>query len=180
MGHAGTVGPLAVAGRVFSVEWQDRSWRVTIAADGAILVQDANGGSGQATRVAVASAAQRGEVLLATGDRVHRLFVAVRGDARWVFHDGRAYELTVEAASPGGGRRRSAHHHGPLTAPMPATVIGVHVAPGDRVSRGQTLVVLEAMKMELPLRASGDGVVRAVHCREGQLVQPGASLVDVE
>jgi 3-methylcrotonyl-CoA carboxylase alpha subunit len=63
---------------------------------------------------------------------------------------------------------------------MPATVIGIPVKPGDRVSRGQTLVLLEAMKMELPLRASGDGIVRAIHCREGELVQPGANLVEIE
>jgi 3-methylcrotonyl-CoA carboxylase alpha subunit len=147
---------------------------VTVAADGAIVVQNDD-----ASRVEVASAAPRGEVLMRSADRVHRLFVAAQGDTRWVFHDGRVFEFTVEAQSPG-GRRRSVHHPGPLTAPMPATVIGVHVAPGDRVSRGQTLVVLEAMKMELPLRASGEGVVRAVHCREGELVQPGATLVLVE
>jgi 3-methylcrotonyl-CoA carboxylase alpha subunit len=164
---------------VFIVEWQDRAWRVTVAAD-AIVVQEANGDeAAPRTRVELASPARGGEVVLRIGDRVHRLFAAAHGDTRWVFHDGRVFEFTVERASPG-TRRRSPHQHGPLTAPMPATVIGVRVKPGDRVSRGQTVVVLEAMKMELPLRASGDGVVRAVHCREGELVQPGASLVDVE
>jgi biotin carboxyl carrier protein len=63
---------------------------------------------------------------------------------------------------------------------MPATVVAVLVERGASVKRGDALVLLEAMKMELPLRASGDAVVRAVHCREGQLVQPDAVLIELE
>jgi len=50
-----------------------------------------------------------------------------------------------------------------LTAPMPGTVIRVHVAPGDRVAARQPLLVLEAMKMETPLTAPYEAVVKAVH-----------------
>jgi biotin carboxyl carrier protein len=60
---------------------------------------------------------------------------------------------------------------------MPATVRAIHVAPGDRVARGDTLVVLEAMKMELPLKAPADGTVASVACEVGELVQPGIPLV---
>jgi biotin carboxyl carrier protein len=63
---------------------------------------------------------------------------------------------------------------------MPATVIGVEVAPGDAVREGTTLVLLEAMKMELPIRAPSDGIVRAVHCRPGSLVTPDDPLVEIE
>ena len=70
--------------------------------------------------------------------------------------------------------------HGAVTAPMPATVINVNVSPGDEVKHGDVLIVLEAMKMELPVRAPGDGRVRAVHCRAGDLVQPDVSLIDFE
>jgi urea carboxylase len=48
------------------------------------------------------------------------------------------------------------------------------------VRRGDTLIILEAMKMELPIRASSDGVVKAIHCKPGELVQPGVPLVDFE
>jgi biotin carboxyl carrier protein len=61
---------------------------------------------------------------------------------------------------------------------MPATVIKVQVRAGDAVKKGDVMVVLEAMKMELPLRALGDGVVAAVRCREGELVQADATLVE--
>jgi biotin carboxyl carrier protein len=93
-----------------------------------------------------------------------------------VFHDGAVFEIASDGAS--GGRRR-AQHHGSLTAPMPATVISVNVAPGDAVSRGDILIVLEAMKMELPVRAPGPGTVEAIHCRPGELVRPGVSLIDL-
>ncbi len=63
---------------------------------------------------------------------------------------------------------------------MPATVVRVLVAPGDLVARGDTLIVLEAMKMELPVRAPRDAAVRAVHCREGDLVPPERVLIDLE
>jgi 3-methylcrotonyl-CoA carboxylase alpha subunit len=62
---------------------------------------------------------------------------------------------------------------------MPATVVRVMAGAGARVARGETLVMLEAMKMELPVRAPRDGVVRAVHCKEGELVQPGVTLIDL-
>jgi len=65
-----------------------------------------------------------------------------------------------------------------LMAPMPATVIRVQVKPGDAVRKGDIVLVLEAMKMELPIRALGEGIVAAVHCREGELVQPDTALVE--
>jgi 3-methylcrotonyl-CoA carboxylase alpha subunit len=61
---------------------------------------------------------------------------------------------------------------------MPATVLRIQTSPGAVVKKGETLLVLEAMKMELPLRAPQDGTIAAVHCSEGQLVQPGVSLVE--
>ena len=62
---------------------------------------------------------------------------------------------------------------------MPARVIRVLVQPGAAVKKGDTLVMLEAMKMELPIRAPADGKVAAVHCRDGELVQADAVLVDL-
>ena len=84
----------------------------------------------------------------------------------------------ARAKAPSSTRRAATSAAAALIAPMPATVIRVKVRPGDPVTKGDVLVVLEAMKMELPLRALGDGVVSAVRCREGELVQADATLVE--
>ena len=85
---------------------------------------------------------------------------------------------SAKAQAPASRRRASTSAGRDLTAPMPATVIKVQVKPGDAVKKGDIVVVLEAMKMELPLRALGDGVVSAVRCKEGELVPADATLVE--
>lgn len=136
------------------------------------------------------------EVILRRGDREYRVEVGngtvlvdgaavevppraigvADGDVRWVFLDGEVWEFETE--SPG-RKRKAAAHVGTLTAPMPATVRKIVVGPGAAVKKGDTLLVLEAMKMELPVRALSDGVVKAISCREGELVQPGVPLVEM-
>jgi 3-methylcrotonyl-CoA carboxylase alpha subunit len=80
----------------------------------------------------------------------------------------------------------AAHEHGhageqsALTAPMPGTVIRVLVEPGQRVEQREPLLVLEAMKMETPLVSPYDAVVKAVHVGEGDQVNGGALLVELE
>ena len=64
--------------------------------------------------------------------------------------------------------------------PMPATVIKVNVKPGDSVRAGEVVVLLEAMKMELPVRSPVTGRVTSVNCREGELVQAGVILLEIE
>jgi propionyl-CoA carboxylase alpha chain len=68
---------------------------------------------------------------------------------------------------------------GGCVAPMTGIVRAVHVAPGDRVRKGQVLLVLEAMKMEHELAAQGNGVVLEVRVEIGQMVDPDAVLVIV-
>ena len=93
--------------------------------------------------------------------------------------DGAASRAAAAQSAPAARTRRSASTAGQaLVAPMPATVIAVHVEAGDAVKKGDVVVVLEAMKMELPLRALGDGVVSAVRCRAGELVQADATLIE--
>ena len=104
----------------------------------------------------------------------------------------RRTQLGIEVAS---GKRRwtfrwsfTAHHAGAaethrqrgLTAPMPGLVLKVLVRPGERVRMHQTLIVLEAMKMEHSIEAPYDGVVTAVHCAEGGRVAEGSVLAELE
>ncbi len=69
---------------------------------------------------------------------------------------------------------------GSLHAPMPGSVVSVEVAVGDKVRKGQTLVVLEAMKMEHPIGCPEDGVVSEIKVSAGDQVERGALLVVVE
>ena len=107
-----------------------------------------------------------------------RVFHCVRdGDVVYLSWDGRPYELRVERE---GARPSQRHAAGGLEAPMPGRVIKVNVAVGDAVKRGQELLVVEAMKMENPIRAPHDGRVARLETRVGEMVGPGTLLVEIE
>jgi biotin carboxyl carrier protein len=106
-------------------------------------------------------------------------YAAATATGTWVFFEGRSY--FVPRASGRRTRPISAHDDPTaLAAPMPATVVAVNVAPGQQVKRGDVLVRLEAMKMELPITAPRDATVKSVACRAGELVQPGVPLLALE
>lgn len=69
---------------------------------------------------------------------------------------------------------------GAIKAPMPSLVVEMRVQIGDRVEVGQAVVVLESMKTETVLRANIAGVVKAVGCKNGEMVEEGKELVDIE
>ena len=100
----------------------------------------------------------------------------VSADARWVFLDGCVYVIESARAA---GRPKTRAHGGSLAAPMPATVSQVNVAVGDTVKAGDAVIVLEAMKMELLVRAPAAGVVKRLNCSVGELVQPGVPLLTI-
>lgn len=153
--------------RTLTLRDGSRHYLVEVADDGAVRV---DGGDAIA-----ATPAADGSVRV--GRPARTAWVASSGDVRWVFLDGDVFRFEVETK---GTRRRGAAHHGTLSAPMPATVVRIHAQPGAAVKRGDTLIILDAMKMELPVRAHADGIVTTVRCREGELVQPGAILIEMD
>jgi biotin carboxyl carrier protein len=70
--------------------------------------------------------------------------------------------------------------NGSISSPMPGKVIKIRVKPGDLVKKGDTLAILEAMKMENHIGASADGVVKEVFVKEGDMVDGGMVLMNVE
>lgn len=66
-----------------------------------------------------------------------------------------------------------------IRAPMPSLVVDVRVNVGDKVQKGQVIVVLESMKTETALRTEVEGVVKAVACKKGDMVAEGVELVDI-
>ena len=65
----------------------------------------------------------------------------------------------------------------PVAAPMPGTILSVNVTAGQKVTAGQVLIVLEAMKMENEIKAPRDATVAAVAVAKGETVDTGATLV---
>ncbi|SDH50482.1 biotin carboxylase N-terminal domain-containing protein [Nonomuraea jiangxiensis] len=124
-------------------------------------------------------AADPGRVTLERDGVRHTFDVARYEDDGTVYvdHEGGCLALTpiprlpepVEHVTPGS-----------LLAPMPGSVSRVEVAPGDRVTRGQAVLVLEAMKMEHRIAAPADGVVSGVHVEQGQQVDAGAVLAIIQ
>ena len=120
-----------------------------------------------------------GSYRVSLGKRRFEVVVAREPGVEWGWVDGRAFRWTrapdaaVHDAEPAGDT-------GTVRAPMPAIVTAVAVAPGQAVRPGETLVTLEAMKMELPLRAPRAGVVMAVRCATGDRVDADAPLVELD
>jgi biotin carboxyl carrier protein len=93
--------------------------------------------------------------------------------------NGQTFVLTKTS----GTAKRGGHAHhaaGELTAPMPGLVRAVQVAEGDAVEKGQTLVILEAMKMELKVAAPRAGKVKSLQVKPGQTVERDQILVEIE
>ena len=67
-----------------------------------------------------------------------------------------------------------------VEAHITGTIWKIEVAVGDTVEEGDTVVILESMKMEMPVEAEDDGTVREIVCEEGQSVSEGDTLVVLE
>jgi 3-methylcrotonyl-CoA carboxylase alpha subunit len=100
-----------------------------------------------------------------------------RDDATIYFEDGAAFVVTPDRTDGGSG---GAEGDGAVVAPMPGRITAVAVAAGDEVTAGQTLVTLEAMKMEQALLAPFDGTVAELTVSAGDQVEEGRVLVRVE
>ena len=111
----------------------------------------------------------------AAGETIH---VVRDGDAVHLFWRGAAYVLQEETEAYRAAHRQ--HAPGGLEAPMPGKVIAVKVEAGQAVTRGQELLVVEAMKMENAIRAPRDGRVKSVSAKVGDAVSPGTVLVELD
>ena len=119
-----------------------------------------------------------GEYLLRHDGHQRRCVVAGTGDERWIWIDGHVHHLRLATASA--SRKRADTPSNELVAPMPGQVLKVLVRPGETVRKDQTLVVLEAMKMQYEIASPRDGVVRQVHAAAGAQVPGGVALVSLE
>ena len=102
---------------------------------------------------------------------------AVRdGKTIWVHLAGRTYRFDLVRANRG----RAADAHGDLASPMPGQVQKLLVVEGDTVQAGQPLLVVEAMKMQLEIKAPHAGTVRRLLAKETQQIEAGVPLVELD
>lgn len=116
--------------------------------------------------------------LLIDGERVIA-YISSDNNKRWVTVHGQTFVLTKFSDAR---KSRQGHHHaaGELTAPMPGKVRALNVSEGDKVTKGQTLLLLEAMKMEIRIQSPRDGVVKKLFVQQGQTVEREQMLVEIE
>jgi biotin carboxyl carrier protein len=121
-------------------------------------------------------AAESGQ-LRTVGEKTYRILLAADGDLVHVHIDGASF--TVRYVDP--VQRYASHAAGGAddvaTAPMPGVVIAIHAEEGRRVLAGDTLMVIESMKLETAIKAWREGEVAAVHVGVGQAFQRGAPLL---
>ncbi len=116
----------------------------------------------------------RSHVVVATRRDRHNLELHLNGER----YDVEVVDERTRAILAMTGQGAIAKGPRPVRAPMPGLVVRVNVTPGDQVEAGQSIVIIEAMKMENDLKAEAAGVVERVATEAGQAVEKGAVLVE--
>ena len=111
---------------------------------------------------------------------IEQVFVIAGESDTFISRGGKTWPLPKKGAPAASAGGVATEASGELTAPMPGKVLEVQVEAGQTVAAGDRLLVLEAMKMEMPVRAPFAGTVRTVHVTAGAGVDPGQPLVDVD
>ncbi len=88
--------------------------------------------------------------------------------------------LDAEITEGQGGAKKKAAGGGSLNAPMPGKIFKVIAQVGEKVTKGQTLLIMEAMKMEHAIKADKDGTLTKILFKEGELVQGGTLLAEIQ
>jgi len=112
--------------------------------------------------------------------RIVPVVVAVEGDVVHVHMQGAAHSLRYSDALTRLSHQGQGAGADSVPAPMPGTVVAVHVAAGAQVRRGEALLVMESMKLETSIGAPRDGVIKTVHVELGRSFERGALLVTLE
>jgi len=123
------------------------------------------------------------ELVLVIDGRTYDVLIARDKERKILFVNGREY-IFYEPGEES-GRSWTDDHKGPggglkINAPMPGKVIKVLVAEGEPVRKNQTLIIVEAMKMENEIKASLEGSVKKVHVAAGELVDQERVLLELE
>ncbi len=110
---------------------------------------------------------------------LRRAIVKKVGKRVWVHSDGRTFSAALSEEKKKRGNAAQAESDGVLRSPMPGKILKINAAPDQAVKLGETVCVLEAMKMEYALKSPFDGKIKAVHKKAGDLVGLEEKIVEV-
>ena len=123
------------------------------------------------------------ELLFRIGGRSRMVYLARDRERRFISAGGRSFAVTEPSRDAGRfaeGEEKSPEGIVSIKAPMPGKVIKVNVAEGQEVRKNQSLVIVEAMKMENEIRSAAEGVVKRIHVSAGELVDSEKTLIELE
>ncbi len=123
---------------------------------------------------------EAGDWVLKSGHAIDHLHIAVDGDDVHIHLDGETYQLRFEHALQRLAELADGSAVDSIKASMPGSLISLDVATGDAVKKGQTLLVMESMKMETTIVAPRDGVIADVQVSAGQTFDKDAVLLSLE
>ena len=158
---------------IFTIDGEQRQAWLARTAEGYRLLHE--GGSH-----AVSLAQTGGAATLTWDGEAIPLVLAVAGDRVWLHIDGAAHEVVLHDPVALLGAADGQAASGTILAPMPGVVIAVEAQPGDRVSAGDTLLVIESMKLETAIKAPRDGTLASMGFAAGQSFERDAVLATLE
>jgi acetyl/propionyl-CoA carboxylase alpha subunit len=132
---------------------------------------------GDKTYIVEVTRAANGDIAFSVDNRRLQAYTAHDGSQYYVSIGGLTY--LFQNAQSSQRRKSTSVGSNAMTAAMPGQVLKVLVAEGDSIRRGQALVILEAMKMEIRVTASDDGHVTKVLCSAGDIVERGQRLIEL-
>ncbi|WP_022667673.1 biotin/lipoyl-containing protein [Desulfospira joergensenii] len=132
-------------------------------------------GTRESRPVSLTRAGQK-EYMVSLGDREARVEMSVKGETAYIRAFGRT--LALEILDPvDQARRESGKTSDVIRAPMPGTVVEVHAAPGEALSRGRAMMTIESMKTLTVLTAAGPDEVARIHYNPGDTFDRNAVLI---
>ena len=125
--------------------------------------------------ISVSRDSNSNRLLLKTAEKSKLVHIVKIKDSFWIHLDGRVHIVNAHEV----GHSSQKQSEGSLVAPMPGTIIQIFVKEGQRVRKGQNIMVIEAMKMEHKIQSPRDGEVTSLFHEVGQRVDMDALLVEI-
>lgn len=121
-----------------------------------------------------------GHLKIKVGNRLVKAIVTDGENEKFVFIDGNVFKVKPVELTGRRKKRKKESDESDLDSPISGKIIKIEVKKGDKVKKGDVLVIIEAMKMEYLIRAPYNGLVKKVNFNENDQIEIGQTTVDLE